>query len=105
MRGMVEGHGRNCPPSMAWVTTRLPLHHRRGSPSPKGGGWGAFWQHPPGQVVASQTHTPPVHFWVALHAAPAPQWQLPSAAHESDFVTSHTEHDEPLSPHAVSDFG
>lgn len=62
------------------------------------------WQQPAGHVDGSHTHAPPAHFCPALHAAAAPQWQLPSAAHASAFVTSHAEHDEPLSPHVASAF-
>ena len=54
-------------------------------------------QHPEGQVVASQTHAPPVHRWPELHAGPAPQVQAPPVQ-AFDRLASQATHAAPPTP-------
>jgi hypothetical protein len=59
-------------------------------------------QQPLGHEVASHTQEPPRQRWPAPHAALAPQVHAP-AVQVSATLGSHTVHDEPLVPHAVSE--
>lgn len=56
-------------------------------------------QHPPGQLVESQMHAPPLHRWPAPHAAFPPHLQTPPV-HWLAFAGSHATHATPLRPHA-----
>ncbi len=59
-------------------------------------------QQPFGQLVASQVHTPPSHFWPLVHAAEAPHWQAPSAEQLSAREGSHATQVAPARPHVAS---
>lgn len=61
-------------------------------------------QQPRGQEAASQPHRPPLHAWPAEHAAPAPQRQVPSDAHESASAGLQTRHAEPWLPQVARPF-
>lgn len=56
------------------------------------------WQHPSGQDVASQTHTPPAQLCPAAHGAPPPHRQAP-LRHESAPVPQ-SRQAPPPTPHA-----
>jgi hypothetical protein len=61
-------------------------------------------QHPVGQLVASQTHAPPLHRRPAAQAAPVPHEQTPVALHRSARTMSHAAHVVAGAPHAASDW-
>ena len=61
-----------------------------------------FWQHPPAQEAALQTHCPPTHESPAPHAAPAPHLQAPPLQ-VSEVEASHVTQPPPPAPQVVSD--
>lgn len=76
----------HAPPSMPQVATARALQV-------------APAQQPPGQLVPSHTHCPPLHRWPLAHAPPvAPHTHAPPAEQRSVFVASHAAHEVPPSP-------
>jgi hypothetical protein len=57
-------------------------------------------QQPPAQLVASQTHWPPLQRWPAPHAAAPPQVQVPELQ-PSALVLSHDAQESPFVPQLV----
>jgi len=60
-------------------------------------------QHPEGQELELQTHTPPEHSCPAPHGAPNPHVQTPLAKHLSVLLGSQAVHVMPPSPHVEND--
>jgi len=67
--------------------------------------WPLAEQHPFLQLIASQTHVPPMHRWPGPHCAPMPQRQVPDVQ-LSARVSSHATHADAPAPHDMrSGFG